>query len=212
MGNETQPRIIDITKKKRYERYLYQCFVLPFQKYRKRYEYLQYAIPKGFHKRILIWDKDVVGQIEYAPASAGGLPIDGDGVFVMNCIWVLRKAKGNNLGKVLLEDVIQSIREESATGLATIALEGHSSPWLKKDQMEKLGFKAVESVEFKNIIKSKGDLFKVYLMWLPINNDTKLPTWKPKNLTEGVGFCLAHPLYHAESIKSNEIFEINKRV
>jgi hypothetical protein len=44
----------------------------------------------------------------------------------MNCIWVLRKAKGHNLGKRLLQDMIKN--EKDAAGFATIALEDHWSP------------------------------------------------------------------------------------
>jgi len=45
-------KIIDITKKFNYEKYLYKCLSpIPFRKYKKRSEYLELAIPKGFHKK-----------------------------------------------------------------------------------------------------------------------------------------------------------------
>lgn len=85
----SEVEIIDITEKCEYEVYLYKCLSpLPFRKYRKRHEYLEAAIPKGFHKKLLIFNGEVVGQIEYAPAEASGYPIMGDDVVVMNCIWV----------------------------------------------------------------------------------------------------------------------------
>jgi ribosomal protein S18 acetylase RimI-like enzyme len=121
--------IMDITKKSAYEKYLYKCLP-PFKKYKKRHDYLEVAIPKGFHKKLLIFGGKVVGQIEYAPAEVSGYPIIDDNIIVMNCIWVLRKAKGHNLGKQLLTDMIKS--EKNAYGFATIALENHWSPWLKK--------------------------------------------------------------------------------
>jgi len=63
-------RIIDIIKNVEYEKYLYRCITpAPFRKYRKRHEYLEAAILKGFHKKLLISNGDVVGQIEYAPAK-----------------------------------------------------------------------------------------------------------------------------------------------
>jgi len=167
---------------------------------------LQNAIPKGFHKKILVWHNNMVGQIEYAPAEVSGLPIKGAGIFVMNCIWVLRKAKKHNFGRVLLEDVLQAIKKQNGKGLATIALENHLSPWLRKAQIEKLGFKAINSVGLEYKVKHTGHKFKVYLMWLPIKKKSPKPIWKPINLTEGVKFCLAHPLYHSENIKSKQIF------
>ncbi|MFQ6074758.1 MAG: hypothetical protein ACE5Z5_01305 [Candidatus Bathyarchaeia archaeon] len=118
---------------------------MPFRKYRKRREYLEVAIPKGFHKKLLFLDGDVVGQIEYAPAEASGYPIMGVDIVVMNCIWVLRRAKGHRLGGRLLAAMMEG--EKDAGGFATIALEDHWSPWMKKEHMEKLGFRALDSVE-----------------------------------------------------------------
>jgi ribosomal protein S18 acetylase RimI-like enzyme len=130
-------KIINITKKKEYKKYLYKCLApMPYRRYRNRYEYLQKAIPNGFCKKILEYRDDIIGQIEYSPAEVSGLPISGDGIFVMNCIWVLRKAKGHNFGRILLNNAIQSINKENTIGIATLALENHPSPWLKKNQIE----------------------------------------------------------------------------
>ena len=140
MKSSFKIKIIDITEISEYEKYLYKCLVPhPFRRYSKRKEYFEKAIPKGFRKKLLIFNGNVVGQIEYAPAEVSYYPIMGDNIIVMNCIWVLRKAKGHNLGKRLLQDIIKS--EKDAVGFATIALENHWSPWFKKWQMEKLGFK-----------------------------------------------------------------------
>jgi ribosomal protein S18 acetylase RimI-like enzyme len=204
-------RIIDITEKKEYEQYLYKCLApMPYRKYRKRHEYLETAIPKGFHKKIVELRGEIVGQIEYSPAEVSGLPISGDGIFVMNCIWVLRKAKGRNLGKVLLDDVILSLKKKNAEGLATIGLENYPSPWLKRDQMEKLGFHVMKSIELRISHKKKyiGHAFTVYLMWLPMKKDAAMPYWDVEKLLKGVRFCLAHPLYHPESVVPEQIFEI----
>ncbi len=205
-------RIVDITATKKYEKYMYKCLAsVPARKYRRRSEYLQNAIPKGFHKKIVIYKSKAVGTIEYAPADASGLPISGKNVFVMNCIWVLRKVKGNNLGKMLLKDAIRSMKNNNAHGVATIALENHPSPWLKLPQMTKLGFKAIHSLELKYRIKRKGHLFKIYLMWLPLKKGVEKPVWEAEKLLEGVTFCLAHPLYHAQHITLKNIFETKER-
>ncbi len=51
MNSGSKIEIIDITENSEYERYLYKCLApMPFRKYRKRREYLEAAIPKGFHK------------------------------------------------------------------------------------------------------------------------------------------------------------------
>lgn len=198
----SQVKIIDITKNKRYERYLYRCLApIPFRKYGRRQEYLENAIPKGFHKKLLIFNGKIVGQIEYAPAGFSGYPITGDNVIVMNCIWVLRKAKGHNFGKQLLKDIMKS--ERNAAGFATTGLENHWSPWLKKWQMERLGFTSLDSITVTHKTKHKEQPFKIHLMWLPAAENARPPTWNKKELLKGVNFCLAHPLYRPQTWKGD---------
>jgi len=198
--------IIDITKNSMYEKYLYSCITpFPFRKYKKRHQYLLAATPKGFHKKLLIFNGDVVGQIEYAPAEASGYPITGDDIVVMNCIWVLRRAKGHTLGKHLFTDMMKS--EKRAVGFATIALENHWSGWFRKEHMEYLGFKPVDSVSVTHKTKHEGQRFKIHLMWLPKTRSAKPPTWNESKLLRGVDFCLAHPFYHPEKTKPKEILQ-----
>jgi N-acetylglutamate synthase-like GNAT family acetyltransferase len=206
MNSDSKIEIIDITENRKCEWRLYKCLApMPFRKYRKRREYLEAAIPKRFHKKVLIFNGQVVGQIEYAPPEACGYPITGNDIIVMNCIWVLKKAKGRNLGKQLLTDMVKS--EKKAFGFATIALENHWSPWFKKWQIEKLGFKSLDSVEVMHKTKHKGERFKIHLMWLPATEDTNPPTWDKTKLLEGEHFCIAHPLYHPEKPKLKKILK-----
>ncbi len=203
---EPEYEIIDITFREDYERYMYKCLSpIPFRKYRKRSNYLRDAIPRGFRKKILIYRGEVVGQIEYAPVEVSGYPIHGSGIIVMNCIWVLRRAKGHGFGKILVENMVES--EKDASGFATIGLEGHWSPWMKKWQMEKLGFKPLDYIEVKHRFRHVGECFKIYLMWLPGKKGAKLPTWGKQKMLEGVHFCIAHPLYHPQRIKDSSILE-----
>jgi hypothetical protein len=116
MMTDSKVEIIDITEKGEYEKYLYRCLApIPFRKYKKRHDYLEVAIPKGFRKKLLIFGRKVVGQIEYAPAEVSGYPIRGDNIIVMNCIWVLRKAKGHNLGRRLLINMMKSEKTQWAS-------------------------------------------------------------------------------------------------
>ncbi|MEM2912648.1 MAG: hypothetical protein QW146_09120 [Candidatus Bathyarchaeia archaeon] len=197
--------IIDITRNKAYEKYLYRCFVLPFRKYKQRQEYLKLAIAKGFHKKLLIFNEKPVGQIEYAPAEASYYPIIGDNITVMNCIWVLRKAKGHNFGKRLFANMLKS--EKNAQGFATLALENHWSPWIKKEHMEKFGFESIDFVQVRHKTKHVKQCFKIHLMWQPAKNMAEPPNWDREKLLEGVKFCMAHPLYHPEKLENKEILE-----
>lgn len=78
---------------------------------------------------------------------------------------------------------------------------------MKKELMEKFGFKSVKSVEVMHKTKHGGECFKIHLMWLPATEDAKPPTWDEQKLLEGVDFCMAHPLYHPQKLKLNEILE-----
>lgn len=177
---------------------------MPYRKYGRRQEYLKKAIPKGFHKKLLMLNGSIVDQIEYAPVRASGYPINGDNIVVMNCIWILRRAKGRALGKQLLKDMIES--EGNANGFATIAIENHWSPWFVKWQMENLGLRAIDSIKVAHKTKHKEQIFSIYLMWMPITKNAKPPSWDKEKLLEGEIFCLAHPLYRPQMWKGN-VFE-----
>jgi len=174
---------------------------MPFRKYRHRREYLEKAIGRGFHKKLLIFNGEIVGQIEYAPAEVSGYPILDDNVVVMNCIWVLRKAKGHNFGKQLLKNMIES--EKDADGFATIALENHQSPWFRKWQLEKLGFKSLEAIRVAHKTKHKEQTFSIHLMWMPNKKKVKPPILDKRKMLQGENFCLAHPLYCPQTWKGN---------
>jgi len=201
---KTKVKIVEITEEAKYEKYLYKCLSpMPFRKYWKRQEYLKRAIPLGFRKKILFFNNVAVGQIEYTPVKASGYPIIGDKIIVMHCIWVLRKAKGHRFGKRLMASMIRE--ERAAKGFATIALENHWSPWLKKQQMEYLGFRPVASVEVVHRTKHQDRKFRIYLMWLPKREKVEPPSWDTEQILEGVHFCIAHPLYHPQKIKEKQI-------
>lgn len=206
MKRGDEVRIVDITGKAEFEKQLYKCLApMPFRKYKQRHEYLSGGIPKGFHKKLLIFNRDIVGTIEYAPANASGLPISGNNIIVMHCIWVLRRAKGHNFGMLLLDDMKRS--ERAASGFATIALENHWSPWMRKDQMERLGFAAVEAFRVRHKTRHQDRCFTINLMWLPSAESAELPKWDRAELLKGVHFCTSHPLYHPASLKLDEIYE-----
>ncbi len=195
-------KIIDITNKPRYKNLLINCIFhrkrkIPlrasYRRRKARVEYLKSAIPKGFHMKILFNNEDHVGMIEYGPPKAAGLPITGKNIIVMNCIWVHRRAQGNNFGKILMQDMTGG--NKHAAGFATIALEKYWMHWMQKSMMGKLGFQSVRSVKLRHKSYEKGQCFIVHLMWLPKFKRVPLPTWNESQLLYGVDFCPNHPMY-----------------
>jgi GNAT superfamily N-acetyltransferase len=198
--------IVDVIRVPGGEQYLYKCLAPhPFRRYRKRARYLEEAIPRGLRKEILLLDGSAVGMIEHAPAGASGYPIFGPGVWVMNCIWVLRKAKGNRFGKTLMERMFDTAG--GAEGYATIALEGHPSPWLRLRHMEYLGFRSIDSRRMRHKVKRPEVCFTIHLMWMPVVKDAEPPAIDWEEMMKGVDFCIAHPLYNAEGLGLEVIFE-----
>lgn len=199
--------IVDVGHDPEYERYMYRCLApMPFRRYRKRARYLGEAVPRGLKKEILFVDGDAIGNIEYAPSEVSAYPISGDGVWVMNCVWVLRRAKGRRFGKILVRRMIENV--EDASCFATVALEGHHSPWLKLRQMEYLGFRSIDSMMMRHKFKRQDICFRSHLMWMPLDEAAEPPVMDWVGLLRGVDFCLAHPLYHAERFGPGDIFEV----
>lgn len=202
MNQDSSIKIVDITNKPRYKRLLIGCifhtnektlFKTLLKRRKSRVEYLKSAIPKGFHMKILFCNEDHIGMIEYGPSKVSGLPIKGKNIIVMNCIWVHTRAQGNNLGKMLMADMIKT--KKHAVGFATIALEKYWMHWMQKRMMEKLGFKSIKSVRLRHKTHKSRRCFTVHLMWLPNIKNTTPPTFDESELLRGIDFCRCHPLY-----------------
>lgn len=202
MNQYSSVKIVDITDKPRHKRLLIGCIFhrkkeIPlkvlYQTRRERLEYLKSAIPRGFHMKILFLEGDHAGMIEYGPPEAAGLPIVGENIIVMNCIWVHTRAQGNNFGKMLMTNMMES--EKHAAGFATIGLENYWMHWMQKRMMEKLGFQSIDSVRLKHKTYKKGQCFTAHLMWLPKIGHATPPTLNKSRLLYGVDCCPAHPIY-----------------
>jgi len=196
--------IVDVTDRPEYEHLLIGCIFHRRKKVsiedlrkerRERVKYLESAILQGLRMKILFWRGDYVGMVEYGPPGASGLPIVGDNIVVMNCIWVQRRARGRRFGKLLLDSMVKA--EEQASGFATLALEDYWMMWMHRWMMEHLGFRSVRSVKLKHKTYHKERCFTAHLMWLPVDEDAPLPAWDESRLLCGVDFCSFHPLYWA---------------
>jgi len=199
-------KIADAVQDPGLERYLYRCLApMPFRRYKKRAEYLKNAAGRGLRKEVLLVGGDAVGMIEYAPAPVSAYPISGKGISVMNCIWVLRRAKGHGFGKLLMRRMLDSV--PNSTVIATIALVGHPSPWLKLPQIEYLGFRSIDSRRMRHKVKRPEICFETHLMWMPLVEGSDPPEMDWDTMMRGVDFCIAHPLYRAERLGLEVVFE-----
>ena len=199
-------KIVDAIRDPELGKFLYKCLApITHRPYRKRTRYLEGAVPGGLGKEVLFLDGDAVGMIEYAPAGASGYPISGEGVWVMNCIWVLRRAKGHRFGRLLMGRMLEAAKD--AKGFATIALDGHTSPWLRLRHMEFLGFRSIDSRKMRHKVKRPEVCFQTHLMWMPVEEGAEKPTMDWAEMLKGVDFCIAPPLYRAERLGLEAVFE-----
>jgi hypothetical protein len=178
--------VVDAVRSPGHEEHLYGCLP-PFtrsRRYRKRLRYVEEAAPRGLRKMVVLSGGDAVGQIEYAPAAASAYPVIDADVWVMNCVWVLSRAKGHGLGKELVRGMLDAIGE--ASGVATIGLSGHWSPWLRRGHMEHLGFTSAETRLMRHRVKRPETSFEVHLMWMPIEIGAHHPRMDWDRLSMGV--------------------------
>ena len=111
----------------------------------------------------------------------------------MNYIWVHRKARGLNLSKRLMKEMMET--EKQVVSFATLALEDYWMIWMRKGEMEKLGFMSIESTRLKHKTYHIEKSFKTHLMWLSVTKNERRPTWDKSKLLVGVSFCPYHPIY-----------------
>lgn len=195
-------QIVDVTDDPKYRRLQIGCLFhekrqAPLQQLcqseKERVAYLRAAIPRGLRTKILFSRGDQVGMIEYGPPDAAGLPILGENIVVMNCIWVHRRVQGQHFGRLLMNDMKAS--EPRAAGFATFGLENYWMMWMRKGMMEQLGFRSIKSVALKHKVYKKGRCFTMHLMWLPVTETARPPDWNETRLLYGVACCQHHPLY-----------------
>ncbi len=205
MSKKDSIKIIDITENEDYSNYLQRCFVGPFRKYKRREDYFTKTISQGFRKKLLIFNDDRVGTIEFAPPKASYYPITGDNILVLNCIWILSRAKGYGLGKMLFDDMLNN--NPDILGIVTIALEDHYMVWFQKRHIEKYGFSSIDSVKVIDKRKHQDKPFTIHLMWLPLKENIQQPTWDTNKLLEGIPYCLYHPLYNPISYEQKYLLK-----
>jgi len=85
--------------------------------------------------------------IEYLPAEKAWCPIDADGYFYIDCLWVSGQFKGKGYADKLLELCIEDVKQKGATGLTVLSSE-KKMPFLSDPKYLKYkGFQVADSAE-----------------------------------------------------------------
>jgi len=79
-----------------------------------------------------------VGRIEIMPIEAAPVPLEGEGLWVIRCIWVLDKAKGLGIAGSLMRLALDAA--QASRGVAVLTYPG----WMPPAFFERFGFEQVE--------------------------------------------------------------------
>ncbi|MCK5800168.1 MAG: hypothetical protein KAI47_23420 [Deltaproteobacteria bacterium] len=153
-----------------------------------RTDYLRRAHHRGLHKLLLRHEGEVIGQVEYAPPESAALPISGERVVVLHCLWVKDAFAGLDAGRQLLIAAAEANPE--ADSLATVAYNSELA-WLPRSFFSRNGFITIDQIPTGRFF---GDTqINAHLMWRPLRDGAARPNWNRTQLLEGVNFCPAYP-------------------
>jgi uncharacterized protein YciI len=152
-----------------------------------RSDYLRRAGGRGLKKLLLLHEDKIAGQLELAPPEASGLPISGEGVTVIHCLWVSDAYSGLDGGQLLLAACSERTK---AASLATIAFNA-TLPWMPRSYFERQGFAAIDQLATGRFYGNTPIV--AYLMWRPLLPDVPAPSWDRSLIPEGLLFCPRYP-------------------
>lgn len=166
-----------------------------------RLAYLRRSQFRGLHKLILLYDDQVAGQIEFAPPEVSGLPVWGEDLTVINCLWVLEAYTGLSGGRRLLSACSEMT---FARSLATLAYND-SLPWMPAGFFKAQGFSVVDQVDTGRFYENMPIV--AYLLWRPLQDDAPRPEWDKDKVLAGLDFCPAYPWMYGKRLYWGKTFD-----
>ena len=118
--------------------------------------------------------------IEYIPIENAWVPIKGNNLVYIDCLWISGKYQGHGYAKGLLESCIKDSKKKQKDGLVIISAKKKLSFLMDKRFLLKHGFEVIDCIDDK-----------YELMFLAFNDNINKPEFKLKQLTlEKKGFVL----------------------
>lgn len=129
-----------------------------------------------FEEGLVFYRADARGKcfVEYIPAESAWIPIDADGYFYINCLWVSGSMKGHGYSRELMNECIRHAKDERKHGICILCAEGRKREYLADPKFLKHWDFEVADVSDCGI----------NLMYLPFNSNVKPPKFKE---------CAKHP-------------------
>ena len=122
---------------------------------KKRREFLEKWLNKGFLAKIAFWNDEPMGFIEYSPVEIAPIEIEGKDLMVIHCIDV--REEKQRIGSTLLKACLEDSRAKGKKGIAVIATIWEHMPG---SFFERYGFINVTehgsiNIYFKSFVKSE---------------------------------------------------------
>lgn len=153
-----------------------------------RLNYLAQAKGRGLKKLLIIHENGIAGQIEFAPPTISALPIEGEDLMVIHCLWVTDAFTGLGAARHLLASCVAACTDVKS--LATIAFNSPLAR-LPRSFYEQQGFFVLDEIDTKRFYGEHP--ISAYLMWRPLNANAPEPRWRHEAFLSGVDFCPAYP-------------------
>jgi len=159
-----------------------------------RVNFLRGARKRGWRKLLLRHEEELIGQVEFSPAAAAGLPVSGD-TRVIHCLWMRDAYTGLEGGRQLLAACATAAPQPAA--LTTIAFNPELA-WLPSSFFERQGFTPIDKLPTGRFVGNTE--VTAYLMWRPLRSDATPPEWDRDRVRAGIDFCPAYPWIHGRRL------------
>ena len=112
--------------------------------------------------------------IEYIPAENAWVPIEADGYFYINCLWIAGSMKGHGYSTDLLNECIRDATAQGKNGLCILCAEGRKREFLADPKF----------LAHKGFLHADTSDCGITLLYLPLKKDAEPPKFKD---------CAKHP-------------------
>ena len=127
-------------------------------------------LKKRFDEGLVFYRSKERGKcfIEYIPAEFAWVPVEAVDYFYINCLWVSGSMKGHGYSNDLLNECIKDAKSKGKKGLCILSSDGRKKEFLSDPKwLLHKGFKVADSCDCG-----------INLMYLPFNENEKVPTFK----------------------------------
>ncbi len=112
--------------------------------------------------------------IEYLPAENAWVPLEADGWFYIDCLWIAGSMKGHGYSNDLLSECVRDAEEQGKKGICILCAEGRKREFLADPKF--LAHKGFQTADISDC--------GINLMYLPLVPDAMPPKFKE---------CARHP-------------------